>query len=172
MWCRWILTLCGVFLLGVGSPRNGLAGEKKGQVPVKHQPTLVAQLEHSLGVSSASLSGDGKWLVTGSWDHTARLWEAATGKEVRAFKHSGQIKSVLLSGGDHRGRLAAGIRVAKQGVKGYWLELHVDNSKDAVIELAKKYVELKHEAKGDWPGGQPPFKHPCPDRPQPKSPGN
>ncbi len=76
------------------------------------------------------------------------------------------------AGGDHRGRLAAGIRVAKQGVKGYWLELHVDNSKDAVIELAKKYVELKHEAKGDWPGGQPPFKHPCPDRPQPKSPGN
>jgi uncharacterized Ntn-hydrolase superfamily protein len=75
------------------------------------------------------------------------------------------------AGGDHRGRLAAGIRVAKKGVEGYWLELHVDRSDDAVIELLKQYVELKHDAKGDWPGGQPPFKHPCPDRPKPKAPG-
>jgi len=74
------------------------------------------------------------------------------------------------AGGDHRGRLAAGIRIAKKGVEGYWLELHVDRSDDAVIELARRYVELKHDAKGDWPGGQPPFKHPCKDRPQPKPP--
>lgn len=52
------------------------------------------------------------------------------------------------AGGDHRGRLAAGIRVAKKGVEGYWLELQVDQSANAVIELTKKYVELKHEAKG------------------------
>jgi len=75
------------------------------------------------------------------------------------------------AGGDHRGRLAAGIRVCKRGVEGYWLDLHVDKSNDAVIELAQKYVELKHEAKGNWPGGQPPFKHPCPKRPEPKPPG-
>lgn len=75
------------------------------------------------------------------------------------------------AGGDHRGRLAAGIRIAKRDVKGYWLDLHVDKSTDAVIDLYKQYVELKHEAKGDWPGGQPPFKHPCPNRPEPKAPG-
>ncbi len=74
------------------------------------------------------------------------------------------------AGGDHRGRLAAGIRVCKKGVEGYWLDLHVDKSKDAVIDLYKAYVELKHEAKGAWPGGQPPFKHPCPGRPAPKPP--
>jgi uncharacterized Ntn-hydrolase superfamily protein len=74
------------------------------------------------------------------------------------------------AGGDHRGRLAAGIRVCKTGVDGYWLELHVDKSSDAVIDLAKQYVELKHDAKGDWPGGQPPFKHPCPKRAEPKRP--
>ena len=74
-------------------------------------------------------------------------------------------------GGDHRGRLAAGIRVAKKDVEGYWLELHTDKSADAVIDLLKKYVALDHEAKGAWPGGKPPFKHPCPDRPAPKAPG-
>ena len=69
------------------------------------------------------------------------------------------------AGGDHRGRLAAGIRVAKKGVAGDWLSLHVDKSDDAVLELARKYAELKHEAKGSWRGGQWPFQHPCPDRP-------
>lgn len=52
------------------------------------------------------------------------------------------------AGGDHRGRLAAGIRVVKPGVKGYWLELQVDESDDAVEELARQYGALEHEAKG------------------------
>lgn len=54
------------------------------------------------------------------------------------------------AGGDHRGRLAAGIRVAKTGVKGDWLALDVDKSDDAVEELLKAYRQLEHEAKGAW----------------------
>jgi uncharacterized Ntn-hydrolase superfamily protein len=72
------------------------------------------------------------------------------------------------AGGDHRGRLSAGIRVCKKGTEGYWLDMNIEHDKkfkDAVIDLLKEYVELKHDAKGAWPGGQPPFKHPCPDRP-------
>ena len=64
------------------------------------------------------------------------------------------------AGGDHRGRLAAGIRVARKGTEGYWLELYVDESDDAVVELARKYAELEHDAKGAWPGGKLPFKNP------------
>ncbi len=60
------------------------------------------------------------------------------------------------AGGDHRGRLAAGIRVAKRDVDGYWFELYVDKSADAVGELASKYAGLRHEAKGDWRGGRAP----------------
>jgi uncharacterized Ntn-hydrolase superfamily protein len=74
------------------------------------------------------------------------------------------------AGGDHRGRLAAGIRVAKKGIDGNWLALDVDQSDDAVIDLAKKYAELEHEAKGSWRGGQLPFVHPCPDRAAARSP--
>jgi len=80
------------------------------------------------------------------------------------------------AGGDHRGRLAAGIRVAKTGAAGPdgadWFSLHVDKSDDAVIELAEEYAKLNHEAKGEWRGGKPPFQHPCADRPVPKSPQN
>jgi uncharacterized Ntn-hydrolase superfamily protein len=74
------------------------------------------------------------------------------------------------AGGDHRGRLAAGIRVAKSGVDGVWFELQVEKSDDAVIELLKKYAEATHEAKGDWRGGRLPFEPPCPGRPEPKAP--
>lgn len=41
------------------------------------------------------------------------------------------------AGGDHRGRLAARIREAKTGEDDDWLELYVDNSSDAVIDLLK-----------------------------------
>jgi uncharacterized Ntn-hydrolase superfamily protein len=74
------------------------------------------------------------------------------------------------AGGDHRGRLAAGIRVAKKDVDGVWFELQVEKSDDAVLDLLKKYAEQKHEAKGEWRGGQLPFEHPCPNRPEPKAP--
>jgi uncharacterized Ntn-hydrolase superfamily protein len=53
-------------------------------------------------------------------------------------------------GGDHRGRLAAGVRVAKTGTEGYWFELYVDESDDAVVDLLGKYAERKHEARGAW----------------------
>lgn len=54
------------------------------------------------------------------------------------------------AGGDHRGRLAAGIRVAKRDVDGYLLELYVDESDDAVADLVNKYGQLQHDAKGAW----------------------
>jgi hypothetical protein len=38
--------------------------------------------------------------------------------------------------------------VAKKDVDGYWLELYVDKSDDAVTELAQQYAALEHEAKG------------------------
>jgi uncharacterized Ntn-hydrolase superfamily protein len=73
------------------------------------------------------------------------------------------------AGGDHRGRLAVGMRIAKEDVKGYWFKLYVDKSDDAVIDMAKKYAALDHEAKGLWRGGKLPFEHPCPDKAEPPS---
>jgi uncharacterized Ntn-hydrolase superfamily protein len=74
------------------------------------------------------------------------------------------------AGGDHRGRLAAGILVDKPQFEGIWLNLQVDGSDDAVMELAKKYVELEHDAKGAWSKGKTPWQNPCPKRPDSKPP--
>lgn len=53
------------------------------------------------------------------------------------------------AGGDHRGRLAAGLRVAKTGAPGYWLDLQVDKSDDAMRELAEKFDNWRR-ANGHW----------------------
>jgi len=44
-----------------------------------------------------SVSGDGKWLATGSHDHTARLWDVGTGKEIRSFGGILRVTSVSIS---------------------------------------------------------------------------
>ena len=54
---------------------------------------------HTHFVVSVALSGDGKHLVTGSFDNTACLWEAASGKKLQTFQgHSDKVTSVALSG--------------------------------------------------------------------------
>lgn len=59
------------------------------------------------------------------------------------------------AGGDHRGRLAAGIRLARGGEDGYWLEVDVDRSDDAVEELLRRYLATEHPARGGWDGRTP-----------------
>lgn len=102
------------------------------------------------------------------------ITEMARAYEETSGSFTDRLMAALVAGdcagGDHRGRLAAGIRVAKSGHPDYWFELYVDQSDDAVMELAAAYAQTEHEAKGDWPGGKPPFTSPCPNRPENRPP--
>ena len=47
---------------------------------------------------SAAFSADGKWLVTGSRDNTARVWEVSSGKQILLLSgNSNRVKSVAFS---------------------------------------------------------------------------
>jgi len=53
---------------------------------------------HSYGVSSVRFSTDGRYVLTGSGDATARLWDLSTGKAVRTFRgHSDRVSAVDFS---------------------------------------------------------------------------
>ncbi len=58
----------------------------------------TVRLRHGGSVCSAAFSPDGKTLATGSTDHTARIWDVATGSEIRRFKgHRAAVSAVAIS---------------------------------------------------------------------------
>src|SRR5262245_31815400 len=63
---------------------------------------LDVRLGHTQYVWSAALSSDGKYVVTGSWDDTAILWDAATGRNIRTFHAGDGIEWVAFSADNKR----------------------------------------------------------------------
>ncbi len=62
------------------------------------KPEIVIQSGHTNAVNSVAISADGKYIVSGSWDNTVRLWDLATGKEIRRFEgHTSIVNSVAIS---------------------------------------------------------------------------
>jgi len=66
------------------------------------KPHVFVQLGHSGRIDSAVFSPDGRFLLSGSWDNTLKLWDIATGKEIRTFMgHSSIVRSVSFSPDGH-----------------------------------------------------------------------
>ena len=59
------------------------------------QKRLVVNVGHAYGVLNAVLSPNGKYILTGSFDQTARLWQASSGKLLRVFKGYKKAVSVV-----------------------------------------------------------------------------
>ena len=128
----------------------------------KRQLAIIDMAGRAANRNPANADPSGIWWGAAAGRYYACQGNTLTGSEVifamaRAYEQTqgslaDRLMAALLAGdkagGDHRGRLAAGMRVAKKGVEGYWLELYADKSDDAVTELAKKYAALEYEAKG------------------------
>jgi WD40 repeat protein len=64
----------------------------------RDNPQLVVQTGHSDIVKSVAFSPDGRLLASAGADNTLKLWDVATGKELRTFYgHSNEISSVAFS---------------------------------------------------------------------------
>src|SRR5262249_15256070 len=62
---------------------------------------------HTERVSGVAFTPDGRHLLTRSWDHTLRLWDVDTGREVRRFEPAGVVRALALSA-DGRWALSGG----------------------------------------------------------------
>lgn len=50
------------------------------------------------GVDAVAFSPDGQWLASGGWDNKIKLWEVATGQEVRTLAgHTDAVRAVAFS---------------------------------------------------------------------------
>jgi uncharacterized Ntn-hydrolase superfamily protein len=131
----------------------------------KRQLAIIDMSGRAANRNPAHADPSGIWWGSAAGRYYACQGNTLTGREVifamaEAYEETdGSLADRLMAalvagdraGGDHRGRLAAGIRVAKKGISGHWLELHVHKSDNAVVELAEKYAALEHEAKGPEP---------------------
>lgn len=80
-----------VFLVVVLIPFSGVAQDK---YPLE----TVIQRGHLKYVTCATFSPDGKYVLTGSYDNTIKLWNRESGKEIRAFNaHIAHIRSLDFS---------------------------------------------------------------------------
>jgi WD40 repeat protein len=59
--------------------------------------SLITIMTHDDEVQSVAFSPNGKYVVSGSWDNTARVWVAATGKEITRMTHDSGVYSVAFS---------------------------------------------------------------------------
>jgi WD40 repeat protein len=84
------------FLVGELWGYFGAAGDLPGTgTPRRRWPgTLPSKLDVGAPVLSVAVTPDGKYVVSGSNDKTVRLWELATGKEVRRFTGHERFRSL------------------------------------------------------------------------------
>ncbi|MHC4403702.1 MAG: WD40 domain-containing protein [Planctomycetota bacterium] len=117
-------------------PKVLMAGETKLPAPAATL-TEVRQFEGHLNhVDSLAISPDGRLVLSGAGDGTARLWDATTGQEIRA-----------LVGHRKPFRIAVDItRDGQRAVTGDWAGvIRLWN-----LETGEKTAELKGHGKGIW----------------------
>nr|WVH32653.1 WD domain protein [Trichoderma asperellum] len=109
-------------------------------------PCLQTLSGHSRSVRSVAFSADGRYLASGSGDHTIKIWDATTGKEQQILKgHRSWVQSVAFSAdgrylasgsGDHTIK----IWDATTGKERQTLKGHCDKLKSVAFSADSRYL--------------------------------
>lgn len=96
---------------------------------VAQTPQLVIPCGHAEDVSKVAISPDNRMLATGSWDKTVKIWDVASGKELKTLgNYPSWVHSVAFS---PDGQLL---------VTGAYKELRINDLRNGGLEIFKQAV--------------------------------
>jgi uncharacterized protein with WD repeat len=87
----FVAALVLVFVLVLGARSSTTGGP--------HLPgtALLTYTGHSDFVSALAWSPDGRYLASGSWDHTVQVWDAKTGSQLFSYRHGDIVDALAWS---------------------------------------------------------------------------
>ncbi len=77
-------------------------GQCREGVGCTERPRNASLRGHKMQITNVCFSADGKRLATASWDHTAKIWDAASGNELLTLRHEDIVDSVCFSADGER----------------------------------------------------------------------
>lgn len=66
-------------------------------ISIMHHELVQGEVVFQPQIASVAFSSDGKYVLSGSWDTTARVWDIATRKEVARMTHDARVRTVAFS---------------------------------------------------------------------------
>ena len=75
---------------------RSLAADEALRVGLSLLPDFVSEIKYDAEINAIAFSPDGKYVATASSD-TARVWDAATGKEVAKLNHDDRVSAIAFS---------------------------------------------------------------------------
>jgi WD40 repeat protein len=97
----WVMKIVTVLCVLAVLLSSAFAAEKLAPVESQQGPEIFVQLGHSSGIESVFFTSDGSYLVSGD-DKAIKIWEAATGREIRTLRQSDKMSAFAVTPDDKK----------------------------------------------------------------------